>query len=57
MPAWAKSKTPVSKNGRAKSAGDVAQVVECLPSKCEALSSNPTKIIILILIVIMTPKV
>jgi hypothetical protein len=22
-------------------AGGVAQVVECLPSKCEALSSNP----------------
>jgi hypothetical protein len=23
-------------------AGEVAQVVKCLPSKCEALSSNPT---------------
>jgi hypothetical protein len=26
------------------SAGEVAQVVECLPSKCEALSSNPIQI-------------
>jgi hypothetical protein len=25
----------------AKRAGDVAQVMECLPSKCKALSSNP----------------
>jgi hypothetical protein len=25
-----------------KRAGEVAQVVECLPSMCEALSSNPT---------------
>jgi hypothetical protein len=24
------------------SAGEVAQVVECLPSKCEALNSNPS---------------
>jgi hypothetical protein len=23
--------------------GGVAEVVECLPSKCEALNSNPTK--------------
>jgi hypothetical protein len=25
-----------------KRAGGVAQVIECLPSKCEALSSNPS---------------
>jgi hypothetical protein len=27
-----------------KRAGGEAQVVECLPSKCEALSSNPTPV-------------
>jgi hypothetical protein len=31
---------PVSKITTAKRAGSVAQAVECLPSECEALSSN-----------------
>jgi hypothetical protein len=30
------------KTARAKRAGGVAQVVECLPCKCKALSSNPS---------------
>jgi hypothetical protein len=29
------------KNLKAKRAGGVTQVVQCLPSKCKALSSNP----------------
>jgi hypothetical protein len=33
----------ISKITGAKRAGGVAQVVECLPSKWEALSSNPVK--------------
>jgi hypothetical protein len=40
-PAWAKSKT-ISKITRAKRAGGLAQEVECLPSKCKALISNPS---------------
>jgi hypothetical protein len=31
---------PISKITKAKKAGRVAQVVECLPCKCKALSSN-----------------
>jgi hypothetical protein len=31
---------PYLKNNKAKRTGVMAQVVECLPSKCEALSSN-----------------
>jgi hypothetical protein len=31
---------PISKITRAKTAGDMAQAVEHLPSKCEALNSN-----------------
>jgi hypothetical protein len=30
------------KNNKRKRAGGMAQVVELLPSKCEALSSNPS---------------
>jgi hypothetical protein len=37
--AWTKSKT--SKITRTKRTGGVAQVLEHLPKKCEALSSNP----------------
>jgi hypothetical protein len=40
MPAWAKSETLISKIMTVKRAAGVAQVVECLPSKCAALSSN-----------------
>jgi hypothetical protein len=36
-----KKRDPISKITRAKRAGGVAQVVEPLPSKCKALSSNP----------------
>jgi uncharacterized membrane protein len=32
---------PISNPPNKKRAGGVSQVVECLPSKCEALSSNP----------------
>jgi hypothetical protein len=32
---------PISINKPGEGAGEVAQVVECLPSKCGALSSNP----------------
>jgi hypothetical protein len=40
-PAWANSpRDPISKISNTKRAGRGAQVVECLPSKCEALSSN-----------------
>jgi hypothetical protein len=35
------SKDPILKIPNAKRAGGMAQVVECQPSKCEALSSNP----------------
>jgi hypothetical protein len=35
-------KTPISKITRAKWAGGVAQVVECLLCKCKAMSSNPS---------------
>jgi hypothetical protein len=34
--------TPISKITRAKWTGSVAQVIECLLCKCEALSSNPS---------------
>jgi hypothetical protein len=40
-PHWAKSKTLSQKYPTQKWAGRVAQVVQCLPGKCEALSSNP----------------
>jgi hypothetical protein len=30
------------KEGRKERASGVTQVIECLPSKCEALSSNPS---------------
>jgi hypothetical protein len=33
---------PISKITKDKRAGGVAQVVKCLPNKCEALSSIPT---------------
>jgi hypothetical protein len=33
---------PISKIARVKRTGRVAQVVEHLPSKCEALNSNPS---------------
>jgi hypothetical protein len=40
-PAWVNSSwDPISKKPSHKGAGGVAQVVECLPSKCKALSSN-----------------
>jgi hypothetical protein len=39
--AWAKQRGSISKISRAKRAGNVAQVLECLPSKYEALSLNP----------------
>jgi hypothetical protein len=40
--AWASSSgDPILKKKSQKRAGGVAQVVELLPSKCEALSSNP----------------
>jgi hypothetical protein len=40
--AWANSSSyPISKITRAKSTGGVAQVVQHLLCKCEALSSNP----------------
>jgi hypothetical protein len=39
----AKSMKPYLKNNQTKNrAGGVAQVVACLPSKCESLSSNPS---------------
>jgi hypothetical protein len=49
-PCWSGGKTnknknkkqdPISKIIRAKRAGAVTQVVECLPSKCKVLNSNP----------------
>jgi hypothetical protein len=39
-PAWAKSKTSISKITRAKRAGGMSQEVAALSSKCKALSSN-----------------
>jgi hypothetical protein len=42
-PAWATKPRPYLKNTQyKKGAGRVTQVVECLPSKCEVLSSNPS---------------
>jgi hypothetical protein len=41
-PAWAKKRDPSSKITRAKRAGNVVQVVERLPSKHKAMSSNPS---------------
>jgi hypothetical protein len=35
-----KKRDPISKVTKAKRAGGAAQEVECLPSMCEALSSN-----------------
>jgi hypothetical protein len=37
----AKTGDPTRKTTEAERAGRMAQVVECLPSKCETLSSNP----------------
>jgi hypothetical protein len=36
--------THLKNNPTEKRAGRVAQVIECLPSKCETLSSNPSTI-------------
>jgi hypothetical protein len=35
-----KKRDPISKITRAKRVRGMAQVIKCLPSKCEALSSN-----------------
>jgi hypothetical protein len=41
-PAWANSLwNPISKKPNTNRAGGLTQVIECLPSKHEALSSNP----------------
>jgi hypothetical protein len=41
-PGWANSfQDPISKISNIKTDWIVDQLVECLPSKCEALSSNP----------------
>jgi hypothetical protein len=41
--AWANSTLdPILKKSSQKRFGGVVQVVECLPSQCEALSSNPS---------------
>jgi hypothetical protein len=41
-PDWLGQKArPYLHNDKAKRAGGVVQVIECLPSICEALSSNP----------------
>jgi hypothetical protein len=40
----AKTRDPISKIIKPKRAGGVTQVAECLPSKCEAPSSNPRTI-------------
>jgi hypothetical protein len=37
-----KKQDPISKITRAKMVGGMAQVVQCLPSKYEALNSNPS---------------
>jgi hypothetical protein len=37
---WTKKREPISKITKAKRAGNVTQVVECLLSKLKALSSN-----------------
>jgi hypothetical protein len=37
-----KKQDPIPKTTRAKRAGRMAQMVECLPSKREALNSNPS---------------
>jgi hypothetical protein len=34
---------PYLKNNYSKRAGDMVQVIECLPSKCNALSSTPVQ--------------
>jgi hypothetical protein len=39
-----KKQVPISKITRVKRAGGIAQVVQCLPSQCETLSSNPNNI-------------
>jgi hypothetical protein len=39
--AWAKTKDSIRKITKQKRTGGMIQVVECMPSKCEALSSNP----------------
>jgi hypothetical protein len=39
-----KAETPSEKQQKAKRSGCAAQVVECLPSKCKALDSNPSNI-------------
>jgi hypothetical protein len=42
QPGLVKKQDPVSKMTRTKRAGDMAQVAEHLPGKCEAVSSNPS---------------
>jgi hypothetical protein len=37
-----KKQDPISKIFKTKRAGGMVQVAECLPSKCEAVSSNPS---------------
>jgi hypothetical protein len=39
---WAKKLDPIRKITKAKRAGGMAQMVEHLPSKSEALNSNPS---------------
>jgi hypothetical protein len=38
----AQAQDPISKRNNTKKAGDMAQLVECLLSKCKALHSTPT---------------
>jgi hypothetical protein len=38
---WAKVRPDLKKQTKARKIGHMAQVVECLPSKLKALSSNP----------------
>jgi hypothetical protein len=40
--AWEKAQDPIWKKTKSKRSGFVAEVVESLPSKCKALSSNPS---------------
>jgi hypothetical protein len=40
-PTQAKMRDPIQNITKGKKAGGMVQVVECLASKCKALSSNP----------------
>jgi hypothetical protein len=42
-PALHKNARPYLENNKEKRPGDVAEVVECLPSKCKALTSKPVQ--------------